>query len=171
MSKPKKLITAKRAYLQATSRAKEDARRRALDAVATKRQNPALSMTAATRQSGTTLKTARKYAGQALAVRSGRLDVTPSDRLKRPMRMLTPKGEVVVVTTSSRAASRIGRYNNAVRQYLVTGDPEPLKPFSGKAIRSGGERYEFVTDRRTLDKLARAGVVHFLDIYAPEAGS
>jgi hypothetical protein len=85
------------------------------------------------------------------------------------MRMLTPRGEARVVTKSSHTASRIGKYNNALREYYVTGDSNALKRFAGKSVRSGGQTYEFVTDPKTLNRLARAGAVHFLDIYAPEA--
>lgn len=157
---------AERAYLEATSAAKQDTYRRVLDAFSLKRRNPDLSLTRAAKSSGTTLKTVRKYAGPALTIRSGRLDVKPTDRLPRPMRMLTARGEVVIQTTSSRVASRIGRFNNALRKYYVSNDSSALHAFAGKSIRSRGEDYEFVTDAKTLNRLARAGALHFLDIYA-----
>ena len=80
--------------------------------------------------------------------------------------MLTPRGEVVVGTTSSRTASRIADYNNALRTYLTTGDPSGLKRFEGKSIRKDGKMHEFATDRRTINSQARAGGIHFVDIYA-----
>lgn len=146
-----------------------DAYRRALDAIGLKRRHPEMSTTRAAKLSGTTLKTIRRYAGPALEIRSGRIDVTRHDRLKRRMRMLTPKGEIAVTTTSSATASRISRYNNAVREFYGTGNTTALRPFTGRAVRSGGKRYEFVTDPSTLNRLGRAGSVHFSDIYAPEA--
>jgi hypothetical protein len=158
-------------HLKPRAKGDPEAYRRALDAIGFKRRFPAVPLSKAAKSSGTTLKTIRKYAGPALLVRSGRLDVTPSDRLPRRMRMLTPQGEVAVSTTSSRTASRISRYNNAVRDFYATGDTTALKPFRGKGVRSGGARYEFVTDPRVLNRLGRAGAVHFLDIYAPEAAS
>ncbi|HEY1883024.1 MAG TPA: hypothetical protein VGG51_08285 [Candidatus Cybelea sp.] len=148
-----------------------DAYRRSLDTVALKRRNPHLSLTKAATSSGTTLTTIRKYVGSALDVRSGRFDVKPTDRLPRPMRMLTPAGEISVLTTSSRTASQIGHYNNAVRAFLITGDESSLQLFEGLSIRSDGKTYAFVTDRTTLNRLARAGAVHFLDIYASEPES
>jgi hypothetical protein len=146
-----------------------DAYRRALDAVALKRRQPEISLTKAAKRSGTTLKTIRKYAGSALELRSGRIDVTRTDRLKRRMRLLTPKGEIPITTTNSRTASRISRHNNAVREFYATGDATALKPFKGKAVRSGGKRNEFVTDPQTLNRLGRAAAVHFSDIYARAA--
>lgn len=147
---------------------KEDARRRSLDAVSMKRRNPALSMTKAAKLCGTTLKTIRKYGAPALETRSGRVDVKASDRLQRRMRLLTPQGEVAVTTRSSRTASRLSEYYNAVRKFYATGDTDALKPFRNKAVRSDGQRHEFVTDPRVLNRLGRAGAVSFSDIYAPE---
>jgi hypothetical protein len=147
----------------------EDAYRRSLDAIGLTRRFPGTSLTKAARLVGTTTKTAKKYAGSALEERSGRLYVKRADRLKRRMRLLTPHGEVSVTTTSSRTASRISRYSIAVQHFYVTGDSSELKPFRGKAIRSGGQRYEFVTDPRVLNRLGRAGAAHFLDIYASES--
>ncbi|MFZ0366014.1 MAG: hypothetical protein WAL67_17580, partial [Candidatus Cybelea sp.] len=118
-----------------------------------------MSTTRAAKLSGTTLRTIRRYAGSALEIRSGRIDVTPRDRLKRRMRMLTAKGETAVTTTSSQTASGISRYNNAVREFYATGNVGVLRPFAGRAVRSGGKRYEFVTDPNTLNRLGRAGSV------------
>lgn len=130
-----------------------------------------MSFTKAAKLSGTTIKTVRKYAGLALEVRSGRIDVTRTDRLNRRMRMLTPQAEIAVPTTSSQTASRISRYNNAVRELYATGKTTALKPFVGKAVRSGGKQYEFVTNPATLNRLGRAGSVHFSEIDAPESES
>lgn len=163
---PRKII-----FLEPTSAPRAEARRRALDAIALKRRRPELSLSAAAKQSGTTLKTVRRYAGTALETRSGRLDVSSRDRIPRNLRFLTAKGQVVIRVTNSRDASRIARYNNAVRKYLMTGDTAGLQPYSGKSIRAGGATYEFVTDPAALNRLARAGEVHVLDIYAPAGGA
>lgn len=170
MPRLKKAFDARRAALPALSGVKGDAYRRVLDTLSLKRRKPALSLSAAARESGTTLRTIRRHAPSVLETRSGRLDVQASDRLPRPMRMLTPTGEVIVNTRSSRTASRISRHNNAVRElYTSAGDTSALKPFNDKTIRGGGKTYEFATDPQLLNRLARAGAVHFLDIYAPEA--
>lgn len=171
MHRIKKLSPGERAYLEASSPGSLDPYRRVLDALSLKRRTPSISLTKAAKSSGTTLKTIRRYASSALEVRSGRLDVKRSDRLPRPMRMLTPRGEVTVPTKSFRTASWIGKYNNALREFYVTGDSTAVKRFADKSIRSGGKTYEFVTDTKTLNRLARAGAVHFVDVYAPEASS
>lgn len=161
--------TVKKLLLQALSEVDNDARRRVLDALALKRRNPDLSLSAAAKASGTTLRTIRRHAPSALITRpNGRLNVTKTDHLTRVMRMLTGRGEVVVTTHSFRTASRIGKYNNAIRQYLVIGDPLVLQPFAGKSVRASGQTYEFLTDTRTINRLARAGAAHFVDVYAAD---
>lgn len=168
--KPKKPPSISRHFLEALNGAKEDAYRRVLDALSLSRRDK-LSATKAARASGTTLKTMRRYAANAIEERNGRCYVAPSDRLPRRMRMLTSQGEVAVRTTSSRTATRIADHNNAIRAYVLTGDPSALKAFDGKTVRSGGQVYQFATDRRTIDRYVRAGSIHFVDIYARGAAA
>lgn len=160
-----KPVKVTRHFLDALTRAKEDAYYRVLDAIGISRREN-ISLTKAAKRSGTTLKTMRKYAGGAIEERSGRFYVKLSDRLPRRMRMLTPKGEVIVSTASSRKATLIAEYNNALREYVLTGDTAEIKRLAKKTIRSGGQEYAFATDTRTIDRYVRAGGVHFVDIYA-----
>lgn len=155
-------------HLEALSNVKADAYRRGLDAIGLKRRNPSLSLSKAAKASGTTLKTMRKHVAPALVKTGRKMDVTPTDRLTRSMRMLTPRGEVSVVTKDSRTASLISEHFNALRN--LKQNPTALDQFKGKAIRSGGSSYEFVTDVANANRLIRAGAVHFLDIYSTEPG-
>jgi hypothetical protein len=149
---------------------KIEARRRVLDAIALKRRQPHLSMTAAAKRSGTTLRTVKQYAADALEIRSGRLDAKRIDKLRRNLRFFTDAGQVEIVVSNSRDARRIALYHNALRRFLVSGDDSRLKKFAGKSVRADGGSYRFVTDHRAINRLARAGEIHFLDIYAsPEA--
>jgi uncharacterized protein YaaR (DUF327 family) len=161
----RKPVKGTRNFLEVLSGRREDTYYRVLDAIALKRRDPKLSLTKAAKHSGTTIDTIGKYAPSALEMRSGRFDVKQSDRLLRRMRMLTPQGEVVVRTTSSRTATRIAEYNNALREYVLTRDTTQLKRFENKVVRSGGKTYTFVTDPKILDRNIRAGMVHFVDIY------
>ena len=160
-----KPVKVTRRFLDALTGAKEDAYYRVLDALGLSRRE-GIAPTKAAKRTGTTLKTMRKYAPSALEERSGRFYVKSSDRLPRRMRMLTPVGEKIVHTTSSRTATLIAEYNNALREYVLTGDTTEIKRFGKKTVRSGGEGYTFATDKRTLDRYVRAGGVHFVDIYA-----
>ena len=74
-------------------------------------------------------------------------------------------GTQVADLQGNRRATALARYWNAVDSYLKTGDMTALQPFRGKAVRVGRRSYPFVTDRRTLERLARAGEVRFEDIY------
>jgi hypothetical protein len=71
---------------------------------------------------------------------------------------------MTVTVRSSKLASRIGDYWNAVDDYLRTGNADKLKEFEGKSIRVGKSRLYFVTDLPTLDRIASAGEVSFEDI-------
>jgi hypothetical protein len=85
------------------------------------------------------------------------------------MRFLTPNGEIVLGVTNSRTASRIAHYSNAVRRYLTTGDTHGLRAFRRTGIRAQKVYHPFVTDPRTLDRLANANEVSFEDLYARAA--
>ena len=49
-------------------------------------------------------------------------------------------------------------------------DLSKLRKFDGKVLRAGGKMHAFVTDWPTIDRLARAGAIHFLDLYTPGGG-
>lgn len=148
--------------------AAREARRRALDALARMRRDR-VSLRAAARLSETTPNAVLRYARPALRKAHGRYVPTPGDRLYRPMRFLTARGQITLEVTSSRTASRVARYFEAVDHYLKTGDTTALRPFRRKHIRVGKVAYPFVTDPHVLDRLAGAGEVSFEDLYAQVA--
>ena len=141
------------------------ARERALDALNRMRRE-GRSITRAAREAGTTARTVRKYVGRALTERGGRLVAKPSDGLVRRMRFLSARGRTDLTVRSSRTASRIADYWAAVDHYLKTGDPRWLRPFRGKSIRAEKLGHPFITDPKTLSRLATAGEVAFEDLYA-----
>jgi DNA-binding transcriptional MerR regulator len=140
-----------------------ETRRRVLQAIAAARQGVPLKRAA--RAAHTTVATIRKYAPTVVQrdIRR-RLVVVPYDRMKRPMRVLTPHGVLVLDVRHSRSASRLGQYWNAVDAAL-RGDLGPLRAFRGKSIRVGKVAYPYLTDMRTLKRLAHAGEVRFEDLY------
>jgi len=154
-------------YLEPRTDKQFDTQRRVLDALSYKRRNPALGLSPIAKSMGTTVKTIRRYAGDALEVRAGRVDVKPIDHITRTMRLLTPTGEVAVTVRNSRDASRISKHNNAVKTALYSFglDTRELDRFKGKSLRAGGEVYSFAADFNTVTQLARAGSVHFSDLY------
>jgi hypothetical protein len=170
MSSQKSQNPKKTTFLEPNTGLQRDRQRRVLDAISLKRRNPELSLSAAARRSGTTVKTIRTYAGAALYTRSGRLDVHGTDRIPREMLFLTPQGYVALHVTNSRDASRIAKYHNALRRYLLRRDPRELQQFTGKTIRVAGTAHPFLTDAATINRLVRAGAVSFLDIYGSPGG-
>jgi len=169
---PQKARTAAKViFVEPTTTVQRERQRRVLDAIALKRRSPGISLTEAAKRSGTTLRTIRRWAAAALETRRGRVGVRATDRIARDLLFLTDKGQVTVRVTNSRDASRVARYNNAVRRFLSHFDEEQLRAFDGKTLRVHGTEYRFVTDPRVLLRLARAGEVHFLDIYAPVGAS
>jgi hypothetical protein len=106
-----------------------------------------------------------KRARLALRKRGGTYVAVPLDDLRRPMRVLTERGLVVLDVRSSRTATKLASYWNAVDAYLRTGDRRVLGPFTGRSFTAEGHRMPFITDPRTLDRLAHAGQVEFEDLY------
>lgn len=159
-------------YFKPVSKLQHERQRRVLDALAVKRKHPELSLTAAARRVGTTVKTIRRYVPSVLEERSGRIDVKRTDRIPRTLEFLTPKGPIPVTVGNSRDASRIAKHRNAVRQAIITFgyDTKRLEKFAGKSVRANGQIYPFITDYPTLERLARAGALNTLDLYASPGG-
>ncbi len=130
-----------------------------------------VSLTKAAREAGTTPRTMRRHVGRALTTDAhGRIVATKSDRIPRTLRFVTAGGLTELTVRDSRTASRIARYMAAVNRLLTTGDRRAIRPFRGKAIRTGKIAYPFITDSKTLERLAFAGEVSFEDLYALTTG-
>jgi len=130
-----------------------------------------LSLARAAREAGTTPRTMRRHLGRALTHDArGRIIATKYDRLPRTLRFVTATGLTELTVRDSRTASHIARYMAAVNQYLTTGDRQALRHFRGKSIRTGKVGYPFITDSKTLERLAFAGEVSFEDLYALTSG-
>jgi hypothetical protein len=136
-----------------------------LEAVSLMRRDPSLRLHEAARRAGITEAAVKRHAGAALYYQRGRWRVTGKDNLERPMRFLTPRGYVKITTRDSEDASLIADYHNAVREYLISGSARALKRFEGWYIETAEGEFDFVTDTATINRLARAGAVSFLDIY------
>src|SRR4051812_8797348 len=130
-----------------------------------------LSLREASRQAGTTPRTVQRHVGKALKRgHDGRYGATKFDRIPRTLRFVTSRGLTDLTVRDSRTASQIGRYMAAVHTYLTTGDRRALRQFRGKNIRAGKVAYPFITDGKTLERLAFAGEVSFEDLYALTTG-
>jgi len=122
-----------------------------------------LSARLASEADGTTVKNIRKYAGSALCKRGKDYVARPSDRLVRTLTAIDALGTRPIVVRSSKAASTMGRYFNAVDDALK-GKRSALKEFQGKKIPYN--KLKFLTNVKTLRRLTDAGLLDNLkDIY------
>ncbi len=135
-----------------------EARNRALHALSLMRQG--WSLQAAARDSGTTPETVLRYVGSALRRTDEGWRPSPEDGLTRTMLFLFPDGPDFITIRGLEQASLIGRYWNAVRIYLEEGDDRELRRFAGRSVIDvKGQRHRFITEARTIRRLARAGQV------------
>jgi hypothetical protein len=148
----------------ARRRAHEQLERRVVKALLLAREGR--SLTRAAKLAGTTLRTMRQHARSSIRKDArGHYIVRPRDTLRRPMRFLTPDGQVTLPVRQSGTASEIAHHMAAVKRYFATGDTTALRRFRGRAIRVGKLAYAFITDPRTLERLWHAGEVQFEDLY------
>ena len=80
----------------------------------------------------------------------------------REMRILTNTGVAIVRVEEPEQASTIGRFWNAVKESLGTGDDWALHDFAGTVI----DGLELETDPDLIEDFALAGQLGFRDIYA-----
>lgn len=98
---------------------------------------------------------------------NGRWVAKKFDKIPRSM-LLSEKGKLRSITVSdSRHAKTIGKYHNAVKQYLNTGDAQFLKKFAKKKIRdSDGKSHSFETDPDTVQLInERIEEIAFFEVY------
>jgi hypothetical protein len=89
------------------------------------------------------------------------------DEIFRMLCILSEEGGLVEFpVTDSREASLIGRFWNAVQQYLRRGDPFELNSLRHRTVRdSTGKRSHLLTNLKEIERQAYAGVLRFESIY------
>lgn len=145
--------------------AQTPAYQRSLDALSRMRRD-GLTLKQAAKQAGTTPATVRRNVPGALTVGPQGITARPSDRLYRQMRFLDSRGLTTVTVNSSRTATEIAEYMNAVERYYNTGDQTDLRKFRGRTVTDAAARsHRFITNTHTLDRFAGAGETRFESIY------
>lgn len=155
--------TGRRSQAGPSRQASRDASRRAFAAIRHVKAGKSLSRAA--RLAHTSPRTVLKYAAGSLTKAAGVYVAQRVDHAPRRMKLMTPLGLTVETITGSRVASRVATYMSAVDHYLRTGDASRLRAFAGKAVRAGKQRFPFITDPRTLRRLAYANEISFEDLY------
>jgi hypothetical protein len=128
--------------------------------------NRGRSLTAAARLAHVSAERLRTFLqAHKVGKRKGRRWV-PRDN--RPRRVLvTTKGTMRVVFVAGYEPARlVGEHHHAASAFVRTNDPELLKPFKGKSIRSmDGKSHPLETDPNALHRIAAMDTPPFHEIY------
>jgi hypothetical protein len=127
-----------------------------------------VSLQQAAREFGISPKEVIRLGGSALRkTPSGRYVAKATDDLLRVLSLPGTRGLREIAVDESREASIVGKYWDAVRLYLQTGDASGLREFRGKSVwDADGRRVGLLTDLDELDRQGSAGVLSFESIYA-----
>ncbi len=143
---------------------RDDPQLRALEALSLMRRGE--SLTAAATEASTAPETVRKYVGRAIErLPNGRYQAKPWDRFERSVRILIPDGPERITVKDSRTASKVGRYWNAVHDFLTTGETEDLERFGSESFQVDGQQFGFIADLDLIERLAFGSEISFEDLY------
>lgn len=115
-------------------------------------------MAVAAKEIGIDPRTVMRHVGKSLAKRAdGKYHAKPTDRISRNM-VINSRGKQVEVTVpDSKTASIVGRYFNAVRHWLNTGNTKPLAKFKGVVVTdASGTLHVLETDLKRLKTIESA---------------
>jgi hypothetical protein len=144
-----------------------ETRERALATVSLMRREK-LPLKLASRAERIRPSTVLRYAKSALRKSKGDYRVKAYDRIPRTLNVVGRKGMQSVAVGSSRKASQIGRYMNAVKKFVRTNNQTDLRMFRGKRV--PGTNQKFVVGPATLKRLADAGVLEIDKLYSRTKG-
>jgi len=161
MKRKRKRPSARRDAIPRNSRQAET-RERALATVSLmRRENLPLSLAVKAEQIRPS--TVLRYAGSALRKSKGDYRVKPFDRIPRTLNVVGPKGMQPVSVRSSRTATQIAKYMNAVKKFVRTNNRSELKKFQGKRV--PGTAHKFVVSPAKLKRFADAGILEIEKLY------
>lgn len=124
------------------------------------------SLTEASKDAGMKIKTVLNNT-RAFNKIGGRWVAKTYDRIPRVLK-INENGKITSIEVDdSRKASLIGRYHNAVKKYVETGDSSDLRKFEGKTVKdSRGRIHTLETDTKALDRINESiEEPEFYDIY------
>ena len=85
---------------------------------------------------------------------NGKLVVKRWNRIQRVMKINTNSREKSIIIQDSRTASVVGRYHNAVKQFLNTGDKTKLSKFRNKKVKdSKGKLHKLETNSEEIIRI------------------
>lgn len=111
------------------------------------------SLAEASRELHATPETVIKNTGAFKKVK-GKWIAKSQDRISRIMSIYENGKQSWIEVRDSRTASRIGKYNSAVNEFLRTGDVRKLRPFNRPFKDANGKKHYFETDPDKLYEIA-----------------
>lgn len=156
--------------------AEQQAYVRAREALGIWRRGDASSLTEAAHMAGTTPNAMRKYVSPALETEGLKTTPRDSDRLLRPMPVVTTSGVPRLLIENSDDARLISGHSNTVRHFLEARTPESLErankkldSFRGQYVLVDGQKHYLETDRTKLRQMAEQGELDYESIYEDAA--
>ena len=142
-------------------------RTRSLSVLSELRKSKSKSVQDVARQNGIRVSTVMNNTNGFKNV-NGRLVVKKWDVVPRMMLIHEDGEEKSVEVKNSRTGGVIGRYHNAIKYFLNTGDRTKLKQFRNKKTKdSGGKIHKFETDTEKIIKInQRIEEPEFYEVYA-----
>lgn len=139
--------------------------------VISKMRSERVSLRQASQEFGLSPQTVIRLGGSALRKRTnGQYAAKASDRLLRVLVIPTAQGLTEAAVRNSRDASILGKYWDAVQDYLETGKYSELAKLEGTLIKdANGKPIPLITSAEELDRLGSAGVLSFESLYAQAA--
>jgi len=142
----------KRSWSSITKREKNQ-RMKSLDVLRKVKNGQSLSKVS--RELHTTSETVIKHTNAFKKV-NGKWIAKTQDRISRVMSIYEKGKEEWIEIRDSRTASKIGKYNSAVNEFLRTGNKDVLKPFKKPFKDANGKQHHFETDPDKLYEIAKS---------------
>lgn len=122
--------------------------------------------TDAARSVGVSVELLRRYLRENVSIKRRGRTLVIDDNRAREMTVVS-KGRVFkAILPSHDAASVNGEYLSAVRAFLLSNEPSPLRKFEGRSVvDTAGKSHPFETDPNILYQLAAAGTELFHNVY------
>ena len=142
-------------------------REKSLTVLSEMRKTRGKTLPQAASDNGITVKNVIKHTNGFKKV-NGKPVVKRWDRITRPMRINTNAREKSIEVQDSRTASVVGRYHNAVKQFLNIGDKSKLAKFRHKKIKaSNGKTYRLETRPEEIIRInERIEEIEIYEVYS-----
>ena len=129
------------------------------------RENKFLTKTA--KELGITAYKVKKHLGRAIRKKGRKWVASKKDMIERSMTIYERGKRKTIILASSEDASLVGKYLNAVKKFLITGDKGVLKPFRKKQVKdSKGKKHTLETRPEKLFEIdERQEDLEFYEVY------